>query len=241
MSTLFIVLGILFLSTLVQSTFSFGGALVALPLLAFVIDIKVATPLLTLLSCAIAAMIVLRRWQDVQVNNAWRLIISACLGIPLGILFLGHTDGRALKTVLALTVIFFTLVSVLPFKRIRLTHLNYAFVFGLVSGVFGGAYNTSGPPIVLYGSLVNWDSERFRATIQSYSLFTNAFAVLGHYLAGNITHQVVTYFGCSLPIVGVTIWLGNMIHKTIPSERFLVYVKLLLVALGLHLLYSTLV
>jgi len=240
MSTLFIVLAILFLSTLVQSTFSFGGALVALPLLAFVIDIKVATPLLTLLSCAIAAVVVLRRWQDVELNNAWRLIISACLGIPLGILFLGHTDGKILKTVLALTVILFTLLSLLTLKHIRLTHLNYAFVFGLVSGVFGGAYNTSGPPVVLYGSLLNWDSERFRATVQSYALFTNAFAVLGHYLAGNITHQVVTYFGWSLPIVGLTIWLGSTIHKTMPSEKFLVYVKILLLALGVHLLYSSL-
>lgn len=50
------VLAILFLSNLVQSTFSFGGALVALPLLALVLDVRTATPLMTLLSFTIACL-----------------------------------------------------------------------------------------------------------------------------------------------------------------------------------------
>ena len=90
MGDLTAVLAIVFLSTLVQSTFSFGGALVALPLLALVVDIKTATPLMTLLSCSIACLVTTRRWRDIQVGNAWRIIVSACLGIPLGILYRNH-------------------------------------------------------------------------------------------------------------------------------------------------------
>jgi uncharacterized membrane protein YfcA len=239
MNHLYIVLAIVLISASVQATFSFGGALIALPLLAFIIDIKVATPLMTMLSCSIALIITLNKWRDIQVSNAWRLIISACLGIPFGILFLSHVEGRVLKIVLALTVILFTLLNVFTFKRIHLSNVNYAFVFGGISGIFGGAYNISGPPVVLYGSLTNWDSDRFRATIQSYALFTNIFAIVGHYLAGNLTCEVVTYYGWSLPVVGITIWLGNLIHRVIPGERYAVYVKILLLLLGLNLFYSS--
>jgi uncharacterized membrane protein YfcA len=240
MENVSIVLVIIFLSTLVQSTFSFGGALIALPLLAFIIDIKVATPLMTMLSCSIALVIVIKKRQDIQTRNAWRLIVSACLGIPLGIFFLSRVEASILKMVLALTVIVFTLITLTSLKAIQLKNINYAFGFGFVSGIFGGAYNISGPPVVLYGSLMNWSPAFFRATIQSYALFTNIFAILGHALAGNVTRDVLLYYACSLPIVGLTIWLGNLIHQAIPAEKYTIYVKLLLLVLGIRLFCSVL-
>ena len=240
MENVSIVLVIIFLSTLVQSTFSFGGALIALPLLAFIIDIKEATPLMTMLSCSIALVIVIKKRQDIQTRNAWRLIVSACLGIPPGIFFLSRVEGSILKMVLALTVIVFTIITLISLKTIQLKNINYAFGFGFVSGIFGGAYNISGPPVVLYGSLMNWSPALFRATIQSYALFTNIFAILGHALAGNVTRDVLIYYACSLPIVGLSIWLGNLIHQAIPAEKYTIYVKLLLLVLGIRLFFSVL-
>ena len=58
LDNLLVVLVIVLLSMVVQSTFSFGGALVALPLLALVVDVKAATVLMTMLSCSIAVAIV---------------------------------------------------------------------------------------------------------------------------------------------------------------------------------------
>lgn len=48
------VLLILFLSTLVRSTFGFGDALVAMPLLALFIAIKTATPVVAIIAPTIA-------------------------------------------------------------------------------------------------------------------------------------------------------------------------------------------
>jgi uncharacterized membrane protein YfcA len=238
MNHLVVVLGIVFFSMLVQSTFSFGGALIALPLLAFIVEVKVATPLITLLSCSIAVIIVAKKWRDIHVRHAWRLIVSACLGIPLGILFLGYVDGRIVKLVLAITVITFTLINLFTIKKMQITSLNAAFFFGFISGVFGGAYNISGPPVVLYGTLSQWSPDVFRATLQSYGLVTNIFAILGYYLAGNLTREVVTSYVYALPVVGIAIWLGNIIHQVIPGETYTKYVKILLLLLGLNLLFS---
>lgn len=241
MDNLFFVLLIIFISTLVQSVFSFGGALVALPLLALVIDIRWATPLLTLLSCSIAIVVSSRNWHDVQVDSVWRLIVAACVGIPLGIWGLTRFNEQVLKVGLALVVIVSTLINLYVFKNFRLKRVNSALVFGFVSGVFGGAYNTSGPPVVLYGTLRNWNSEQFRATIQLYSLCTNIFAIAGYYIAGALTADVIVYYGWSLPIVAVTIWLGGKIHQKIPSEKYVIYVKLLLLVLAIRLLYVSLI
>lgn len=212
--------------------------MIALPLLAFIIDVKVATPLMTLLSCTIAVSIVAKHWREIQMRNAWRLIVSACVGIPVGIVFLVQVDVRLVKMILAVTVILFTFINLITIKTVRQIHINYALLFGFISGMSGGAYNMSGPPVVLYGSLAHWSPNVFRATIQSYALCTNLFAITGHALAGNITSDVLTYYLFALPIVGCTIWLGSCLHAIIPGKQYALYVKALLLILGLNLFYS---
>jgi hypothetical protein len=240
MNHILVILLIIFLSTLIQSTFSFGGALVALPLLVFFVEVRFATALITLLAGSIAVAVVFQNWHDVEFQDAWRLIVSAFAGIPLGILFLSNFDGTIVKIVLGVTVLTFTTLNLITVRKIQVPHFNYAFGFGFVSGLFGGAYNMSGPPVVLYGSLADWPPSHFRTTIQSYALFTNIFAIIGHYLAGNITIQVGTYYLYSLPLVAVSIWLGNYLHKVTPSEQYAKYVKILLLILGVNLLLSAL-
>jgi len=46
------VLAIILLSTLVRAIFGFGNALVAMPLLAMIIDVRIATPLVALTGIA---------------------------------------------------------------------------------------------------------------------------------------------------------------------------------------------
>jgi len=238
MNHLWIILSIIFFSALVQSTFSFGGALIALPLLAFAVDVKVATPLMTLLSGSIAIIVVALNWRDIHLQNAWRLILSAWVGIPFGILFLVRVDVKIVKLVLAVTVMIFTLLNLVNAQKYHLKRLNYSLLFGFVSGVFGGAYNISGPPVVLYGTLAQWNPATFRATLQSYALFTNLFAIAGYAFAGTITSEVLTYYVYSLPIVAASIWLGGLLHRRIPAEQYAIYIRILLLLLGLNLLSS---
>ena len=44
---------VLFISTLVRATFGFGDALIAMPLLALVINIKIVTPLVAIIAIII--------------------------------------------------------------------------------------------------------------------------------------------------------------------------------------------
>ena len=53
------VLSILFLATLVRSTFGFGEALVAMPLLVNIVDFKTATPLVAMIACTISVAIII--------------------------------------------------------------------------------------------------------------------------------------------------------------------------------------
>ena len=78
---------ILFVSTLIHSTLGFGQALIAMPLLAMVVELKTATPLVAFVLMTIAVVILLRNWRVVDLSAVWRLVLSSCFGIPVGLFF----------------------------------------------------------------------------------------------------------------------------------------------------------
>ena len=70
-----LLLSIVFISTLTRSTFGFGDALIAMPLLALFMDIKTATPLIALIAFLIAISILIKNLHKVEFKSAWRLIL----------------------------------------------------------------------------------------------------------------------------------------------------------------------
>jgi uncharacterized membrane protein YfcA len=64
------VLVVVFVATLFRSAFGFGEALIAVPLLALFIPLKVATPLAVLVSITIAAVVVAQDWRKIHASSA---------------------------------------------------------------------------------------------------------------------------------------------------------------------------
>ena len=230
------VLLILFLSILVRSTFGFGDALVAMPLLALFIPIKTATPVVAIIAPTIAISLLIKEWRHIDLKSTLKLIISTLAGIPIGIFYLKSIPENIVNLSLALVLIGFSLYSLVKPALHRLKSDNWAFLFGFIGGILGGAYNTNGPPVILYGILRGWKPESFRATLQSYFLPTGGAIMIGQGLAGLWTKTVITTYVYSLPVVFVAIFLGLKISRKIPAQKFSKYIYVILLALGMILL-----
>ncbi len=61
---------ILFAATIVRSAFGFGEALIAVPLLAFVMPVEVAAPTAVLVSITVALVIVIQDWRWIHLSSA---------------------------------------------------------------------------------------------------------------------------------------------------------------------------
>ena len=240
MEALIPVLGVVFCSTFIRSAFGFGDALVAMPLLAMILGLKTATPLVALLASTIGLTILARNWRSVQIQSAWRLICSTLAGIPLGLVLLKGAYENLLQILLAVILIGFSLFSLSRPKLLPLRGENAAFFFGFAAGILGGAYNTNGPPVVIYGTLKGWSPTSFRATLQGYFLPSSLFILAGHGSAGLWTGEVLCLYLYALPLVFVSIFLGGWINRRFSPQRFSQWVYRLLIALGLLLLWRTL-
>ena len=237
----FSIFTILFVSTFIHSTLGFGQALIAMPLLVLVVEIKTATPLVAFVLMTIAAVILSKNWRIVDLSAVWRLVLSSCFGIPVGLFLLQGVPEGLMKAFLGILVILFSLYNLMNryLRPINLCRTNdrseLAYLFGFIAGVFGAAYNTSGVAITIYATLRDWAPDRFRSTLQSYFVFTGIFILASHGLAGLWTPYVLKLYATSLPLILVGIFLGGRLNKFIPQGQFDGYVNVGLLIMGLLL------
>src|SRR6478672_3268835 len=107
------VLLVVFLATLIRSAFGFGEALIAVPLLALFIPLKVAAPLAVLVSITVAGIVVAQDWRKIHLRSAGWLVFSTLFGIPLGLVLLTSGHQQAVKISLAMLIVAFSGYSLL--------------------------------------------------------------------------------------------------------------------------------
>lgn len=239
----FYVLLIIFIATLVRSTFGFGESLIAVPLLILIIPIEIAVPLSVLISIFVAAIVVVQDRKQIHFMSAKWLILFAVLGIPIGLYLLIHGNEHMIKTILGSLIIVYALYSLLSKSKFKLDTDNktWLFVCGFLSGILGGAYGLNGPPIVIYGNLRQWTAKKFRATLQAYFLPVSTIGMLGYWYKGLWNWTVTYYFLLALPVIIPAIFLGRYLNHQLKDGSFLNYVYMGLLGIGVLLLSHSLV
>jgi uncharacterized protein len=225
-------------ATLVRSTFGFGEALVAVPLLAFVLPLTVATPLAVLLSVTVALVIVVQDHQSIRLSSAAWLLAATLLGLPVGLLLLraGHPAG--LKAALGTLILGFSVVSLsgrVP-SHPRFEARGWLLLFGFAAGVLGGAFGMNGPALAICGAMRRWTPQEFRATLQAYFLPASLLGLLGYGAAGIWGHAVTRYYLLALPVAVPAVFAGRAINRRLRGDTFQKYVFAGLAVIGLLLL-----
>ena len=238
--SLIAVIAIAFVSTLVRGVFGFGNAIVAMPLLALFLDVRTTTPLVSLLANFIAVVMLSMYWKKMDFKSAWQLILSALLGIPIGLTFLKNMYSEVVSVLLALLIISFSLYNLLKPRLIQLKSDKWVIPFGMLAGILGGAYNTDGPPVIIYGTLKRWPPDSFRATLQGYFFVVGLLVTGSHGMVGLWTPTVWRFWFASLPAVVLALWLGKKLNTLIPPHQFDKYIHVFLIILGVVLLVKNL-
>ncbi len=237
MPTVWILL-VMFLATFVQCTFGFGNALVAMPLLAFFVPMSFATPLVAMVSMTVTVGIILADWRHVDLGAALRLVIGAVFGIPLGLWLLTHGDERTVKGVLAVVILAFSAFSLSHPRRFHLKSNRWGFGFGWIAGILGGAYNTHGPPLIIFGFLREWSALQFRATLQGYFLLAGSMVLAGHAFKGLWTQTVVWHYAMCLPLTLLAFTAGHFLSRRLSQARFQRFIHFALLGIAFGLLVN---
>jgi uncharacterized membrane protein YfcA len=240
-----VIVTIVFVGALTRSTFGFGEALVAMPLLSAVIDVQFAASLIALTSTMNALAILVSDWRGLEWKATKTLAIATLVGVPIGVLGTEYVSEFWIKSVLAFVVIGFAYYNLFKPSMLKLQTDRTAPAFGFVSGILGGAYVTLGPPLVIFGSLRGWDPRQFRATLQGVFFPATVFICLTHFWIGRWHDQDGSWngdlFTCLLictPLMAIALWLGQALNRRFSTTQFKRCVFALLLCSGLVLLTS---
>jgi uncharacterized membrane protein YfcA len=223
---------VLFFSTFIRSAIGFGDGLIAMPLLALVLGTRTASPVVAFAAAMIALTILLANWGKVDLRSVLRLVLASLVGIPFGLLLLRYAPDHLMKVILGSLLILYGVYSLVTPRLPIIQNNTWALGFGFVAGVLGGAYNTNGPPIVIYGTLRRWAPEHFRTTLQYYFFLSGLLILVGHGVAGLWTPDVLRIFLYSAPLVLLAIYAGGKVHHRIPVESFSHVVYAFLILMG---------
>jgi uncharacterized membrane protein YfcA len=230
-----LIASIVFAGIFVQSLAGFGSALIIMPLLAPMLGMLQAPPLTALVAATLQIALLLRYWRSLQLRTVGWLALSSLPAVPIGIWGLRLVDERITLSVLAAVILGYALYALTRPRLPELRSRGWMFGAGFTAGLLGGAYNTNGPPVVIYGSCMRWPPDVFKSNLQAFFMTNCAMILTGHALSGNLTAQVGKYYLGALPGVALGIVLGLSLDRLIDQDRFRTIVLYLLILLGLRL------
>jgi uncharacterized membrane protein YfcA len=218
-------------AALVQSTTSFGFALLAVPLASLVVAPEEAVVLSVTLGLLTSTSQAVGERADLDVPVARRMLLALAAGAPFGLLLLEVTTSRQLKFVLAAVI--FTFLG-LTLRGVTLHRAGRAVdvVAGLVSGVLNTALSTNGPPVVMALHARQPPPARFRATVAGVLAGGNVVAIVLFAVTGRYDADVLRLVAVSLPALAVGYVIGARQRRRVDPLVFRRLVLLLLSVTG---------
>lgn len=213
-----------------------GTAMVAMPPLVLVLGVAQATPLVGLAALFTVVVVLARHWQALDRGSAARLLVASLPGIPCGVLLLHWLPGALLQDALGILLCTYGLLQVWRVRLPRTLPRGADWWFGFVAGVLGGAYNTNGPPVVVYGLMAGWSPARFRATLSGYFLPAAVLICASHALGGLWTPAVFAASTSALPALVAGNLCGAWLARHVDGARFSRLLHGLIAMAGLLLL-----
>lgn len=225
---------VIFLGVFTQSLTGFGSGLVTMAFLPALLGIQAASPLVALVNIVIELALLVRFRHALQVRTIWPMILASLAFIPLGVWAVSSLDEDLVLAVLGLVMVIFSGWALLGIRLPRLRHPAWGAVAGGLGGALGGAYNTSGPPVIMYGNCRGWPPAEFKANLTGYFIINSVFIVANHAWSGNFQPEVLWAFAVSLPAIALGMLAGFWLDRWINPAVFRKVVLVLLLIMGMR-------
>ncbi len=222
----FVVVVILVAAT-AQAVAGFGFALIAVPLLVAVLDVRDAVVVTTLLGVVNSGILAITARRHVPWATVLPMIAGALAGMPVGlvVLLLAPADAIRLLVGVATTVMALALLRGLRFGQ---RSLPSELAVGAISGALNTSTGTNGPPVVLYLQGREHSPAEFRGALGVFFVTCNVVTLGSFFAASIVSADAGLLFAAALPSIAIGSYGGHWLTHRVPPEGFrrIVYVLL---------------
>ena len=195
------VAGVILLGTFVQGLTGFGLALVSVPLLSLLLNVKVAVPLAGLFGWLITFPLVYRMRGHVQWRVALLMVVGSLPGSWLGASLLKLMPARYILLAMGVVLVASSLHALRKRGAVMAGTASGIFPVGagFLSGTLGASVGEPGPPAIAYTSMQPWTSDQVKASLLFFFMLQMVGAIIGFWGKGLLTTDVFTLFAWGVP------------------------------------------
>lgn len=228
---------VIILSYAIRGSAGFGG--VTVPLLAWIMSLKIVAPMVAFLGL-ISSLVILRHdLRHVVWRDLWRVMPWCAAGVLGGLYFFKTLDARTLGQVLGVFVLVYGAYSLwITFQpsEIRLPMRAVTPVAGVVGGFVGTIFGSNaGTFFAIYLDILNYAKAQFRATVAAILLGLGILRVSGYVAVGAYDHEALIACAAALPLMAIGAFFGNRIHANLDQLMFTRFVAVVVIASGVPL------
>ncbi len=215
----------------------FGSAIVAVPLLTEVFDLRTVIPTVLVLDLCSGVFVGVRSFRIVAHKELARLAPSLLTGLFLGARLLVGVPQRPLLLALGLFLVAYAVGKLRSRVALRPMSAIWAAPLGFLGGSFSALFGVGGPFFVLYLARRIPNLRQLRATISSVTVLSGL-ARLAIFIGLGLYRKpvVLPLASMLLPFAMGGLALGTHAHRRLAPARVLRLVWTLLILSGLTLL-----
>lgn len=230
---------VIIISYAVRGSAGFGG--VTVPLLAWVMSLKVVVPMVTFLGLLSSAAILRGNLKHVQWPALWRVMPFCLTGVAAGLYFFRTLDAQTLARALGVFVTAYGLHALWmtwrPARPVAVPLWLATPAAGGLAGFVGTIFGSmAGMFFAIYLDLLKLDKSAFRATVAAILFGLGIFRGLGYAAVGSYDRETLTICLVAVPVMLIGVWIGNRIHANLDDIKFKRLVAVILIASGMPLL-----
>ena len=227
----------IFAGFFIQTIIGFGGALIALPFLLFVMPLPEAVSYISIFYLISTPIYVYKEWKHIDKSLLKKIAISSFFGVLVGIIVLVYGKPLILKKALGIFIILFVLNS-LRIKKNVLLFTKAKHFLGFLGGFFSGVFSTGGPLYVMIVQNETTDIKTFRATMFG-TLGLVTLMRIPVLIAGGVMNMTQVYNSFYvLPFFILALFLGKKVYLKLNDLLIKKVVLGLLFVSGLMLAFN---
>ena len=224
-------------SGFVQSSMGFGYAIVALGILPFFVDVRLAN---IVVSLSVLVPLTFAMWTY-RHGLDWRVLrwclSGAALGLPVGFFVFTTFDADWLVRSTGFMVFLIAVDSLFMRRDVSAQAASplWGVTAGVAGGILAGSLGMGGPPIAAYAARQHWSAAQFKAFLASFFLIIAVLRALGLVATGWVDQTVVFYSVAAVPFGLAGGYLGVLASRNIDVRhvRRTAMVVLLFLSVGM--------
>lgn len=219
-TSLGLLMGCALLAGLARGFSGFGAALIFVPLASAIVGPKIASAVLLLVDSILTLGMIPAAWRIADRREVFTMAIGAAIGIPLGTALLTAGDPLTLRWIISSVAIVLLIFLMTGWRYHGKPKTPLTIVTGGIAGLFSGAAQLGGPPVVAYWLGGASHANTVRANLIVYFAVSTVISIISYVGGGLFTRNVLVFSLITIPTYAVGLFAGSRLHGLADERTF---------------------